>query len=73
MFVLVWLQWFIWVKVELGAGFEDMLIKKSYDCLLNSFKAVHIQHLFLQPYLLQFALNEISINILKIYLIATNK
>jgi hypothetical protein len=50
-----------------------MLIKKSCDCLLNSFEAVHIQHLFLQPYLLQFALKERSINIHKIYLIATNK
>jgi hypothetical protein len=50
-----------------------MLIKKSCDCLLNSFEAVHIQHRFLQPYLLQFALKERSVNIHKIYLIATNK
>jgi hypothetical protein len=45
MFVQVWLQWFIWVKVELGAGLEDMFVKKSCDCLLNSFEAVRIQHL----------------------------
>jgi hypothetical protein len=35
-----------------------MVIKKSYDCLLNSFEAVLFQHLFLQPYSLQFVLKE---------------
>ena len=71
MFIPVWQYLFLRVKVQLGVGLEDMLIKKSYDCLLNSFEADRILHLSLQPYLLQFALKEKDINIHKIYLIAT--
>ena len=37
MIIVIWFHWLLSVEVALAAGIQELVVKKSYDCLLNSF------------------------------------